>query len=1623
MKRLVPVVAALACSFSEGIASSQQSALLTVYGPAARRQGENPSAQIVWLSVSSLARDSLYLRLFDADCGGEWDGRRGSWNTETLYELYPAPADSLGGAKLIADSLDLQRLGRPIARLTVGQNAVYDGRWVAMAGFLPSRGRVVGGEMSFMLIVRATTNDDANRFDVAVSGSSVAEVAVPSAKLWVYGASFYVATEQGQSAEARVFAPPGTRVVSVATADASRARVRIETPRRSGMIVTAPATGALAATPVPVQSDEERGADWAVTVVWTGTDYGDVYLRATGDADAPLPMWLPIGIGRTNARPSASFTTVFLGDCRSVLFDADGSSDPDGDQLTYEWDFGDGETGSGVRVTHAFASAGSYTARLAVQDPTGRVNNRDVASERVTVNHVPSAQIAVPERGAVGESLAFDASASQDPDGRIVAYEWDFGDGSLAAGARVRHRYDRPGRYQVRLIVQDNSASICQTASAEASVTINAAPVAKVVAGDRGSSGETLTFDGSGSVDTDGHLTSYEWDYRDGTTGRGPVVRHAFREPGLYRVRLVVRDNSATSSAEAADSVAVRINARPIAVAGDDRHVAVGDAIVFDGRRSRDPDGEIVSYRWDFGDGTGAETARAEHSYPTPGTYRARLSVRDNSATTSDTASAALSVLVNAPPVARAGGAQTVSASTVTFDGSGSRDPDGRIVRYEWDFGDGGTASGERVSHVYALPGNYRVVLSVTDDSGTRTATTRDTTTATINEFPIADMGWWRNVVAPGERLTFDASRSVDPDGEITSYAWDFGDGTKATDVRVDHVWQHPGRYQVRLTVKDNSESPLAVDTEEHAIAVNAPPVAVVGGEGIVAPGSETILDGSRSYDPDGEIARYVWDFGDGSPSAQGERVRHTYAQPGIYVVKLEVTDDAQVSNSVARSSLQVRVNAPPIARVGEDRSVCGTTVAFDGRGSQDPDGGSLSFGWRFGDGTQGAGAAVNHTFPGPGQYVVTLVVTDDSQTMNSSDSAVVTVAINGPPVANAGEDLTICLGEPVIFDGEGSRDPERGPLRYMWDFGDGAIGDGAHPTHLYERPGTYQVVLTTADNSDLPCNADTDVMLVTVGAPPEADAGEDVTACAGEPVAFNATKSSSACRPITSYRWDFADGHVGGGATVSHAYAVAGTYPVTLTVSTDRHGHCDNTDTDVVTVTIQETPKAQFSVPLVASLGEETTFDGRSSEGRGAQIVGYAWEFGDGGQAYEAVARHTYQRPGDYAVRLRVTTDAGERCRTDLCQQTVRVNAPPTAKIGPVKRLAVNEPFPFDGSGSQDTDGKIVEYHWDFGDSAEATGVSPVHGYAQSGRYRVVLRVYDETGVARNWAVDSVAVQVNASPVPVIEPVAGACVGQAVSFSGARSTDADGRIERYLWHFGDGTTGEGGSISHQYRSPGPHEATLTVYDNSGAANAWSSQTIRVHVSEPPVADAGPERVVCPGATITLDGRNSRGVGGPIASFVWSFDGGRSDTGAVVRRRYDAAGRHRVVLTVRDASGLPCGVATDTTFVTVNAPPVARFDADTTVFVGGAHDEVVFDASRSSDPDGSYLHCRWDLGDGTVLEGIRVRHTYGRPGRYTVTLTVTDPSRTECSVSVARFTVNARTRDRSTASSDRRSGE
>ena len=261
--------------------------------------------------------------------------------------------------------------------------------------------------------------------------------------------------------------------------------------------------------------------------------------------------------------------------------------------------------------------------------------------------------------------------------------------------------------------------------------------------------------------------------------------------------------------------------------------------------------------------------------------------------------------LANLPPVANPQGSYSGTKNVrVDFDGSGSNDPDGTVVQYDWDFGDGVKAVnvGPIPSHTYTAAGNYVLSLTVTDDAGaTATATTMAFIVA-VRQSPIADPGGPYDATE-GVALTLDGGGSFDPDGgPILSYYWDFGDGNAATGAAPSHRYVSPGVYTVTLVVTDDEGFWSDAATTTAAIAAlqpNTPPVADPKGPYTGTTGQPVSFDGSASSDADGTIVAYEWDFGDGS-TGSGASPSHSYQAAGTYAVSLGVTDDAGLTSTAS---------------------------------------------------------------------------------------------------------------------------------------------------------------------------------------------------------------------------------------------------------------------------------------------------------------------------------------------------------------------------------------------------------------------------------------------------------------------------------------------------------------------------------------------------------------------------------------------------------------------------------------------------------------------------------------------------------------------------------------------------
>ena len=556
-------------------------------------------------------------------------------------------------------------------------------------------------------------------------------------------------------------------------------------------------------------------------------------------------------------------------------------------------------------------------------------------------NTPPFAYLSGPSMAHWGELLTFDGSASYDLDGDpIISYRWDFGDGTTSTGPVVEHTYSTPGNYTVTLIVSDETAD-----SAPATLLIdvtNAAPIAYINGPPTVHWRQSIWFDATMSTDPDWDpIVSYRWDLGDGTTSTEPMVGHRYAAPGSYTVTLVVSDGI-TESAPATLTVEVT-NTAPVADFYQPPPTHWGHSIVFDALMSTDPDWDpIVSYHWDFGDGTTSTEPMVEHTYAAPGSYTVTLVVSDAFA---DSAPVTRTVEVtNSAPVADFyQPLPTHWGHSVRFDGSLSSDPDwDPIVSSRWDFGDGTTSTEPVVDHVYSTPGSYTVTLVVSDafaDSAPVARTVEVTNSAPVADFYQPPPTHW------GQPVRFDSSLSSDPDWDpIVSARWDFGDGTTSTEPVVEHTYAAPGSYTVTLIISDAfADSAPVTRTVE---VTNETPVAGLSGPTTGFRGQPLTLNAGSSVDPNGDALTYYWDFGDGSTATTPTpTVSHTYEMLGNYTVGLYVSDG--FAQSAPISTVVAILNNPPVADAGATQTVNDrATVYLNGQGSYDPDGTIASFSW-----------------------------------------------------------------------------------------------------------------------------------------------------------------------------------------------------------------------------------------------------------------------------------------------------------------------------------------------------------------------------------------------------------------------------------------------------------------------------------------------------------------------------------------------------------------------------------------------------------------------------------------------------------------------------------------------------
>jgi len=364
--------------------------------------------------------------------------------------------------------------------------------------------------------------------------------------------------------------------------------------------------------------------------------------------------------------------------------------------------------------------AGQYWVEVSAYDYSEEIPSYDLLLEFGPFpSEPPVPQFAIYGEFFVGGYVYFEGGYSFDPDGYIVSYSWDLGDGSYANESWASHVYSYAGDFIVSLTVEDNDGL---TATAFGWITIspgNMPPVPiGIITPANPSVGETVTFDASMSYDPDGYIVNWFWYFGDGYYAYSQVATHAYTSTGTYYVELDVCDNYGTWR-YTSFNVTVRESepVPPVAViAYEPSQPLVGQLVVFDGTYSLDPDGSITDFIWQFGDGDVGFGAQVTHVYENYGTFVVSLTVIDDYGMSDETTT---TIKVVSMPTAefQYSPLMPIAGQVANFYAWGSSDQSG-IVEYLWSFGDGTFASGWQATHTFAAAGSYVVTLTVRNADG-----------------------------------------------------------------------------------------------------------------------------------------------------------------------------------------------------------------------------------------------------------------------------------------------------------------------------------------------------------------------------------------------------------------------------------------------------------------------------------------------------------------------------------------------------------------------------------------------------------------------------------------------------------------------------------------------------------------------------------------------------------------------------------------------------------------------------------------------------------------------------------------------------------------------------------------
>lgn len=1257
---------------------------------------------------------------------------------------------------------------------------------------------------------------------------------------------------------------------------------------------------------------------------------------------------------------TANFTAAVTSGCSPLVVNFQDQST--GNPASWFWDFGNGATATLQNPSTTYFTPGTYTVTLTVTSASG--SNTLTRTQYITVYGKPTVNFTVNDSTACFPHRAqFTDLSTPAPGTTNTQWLWDFGDGTQSTQQNPLHIYTNTGNYPVTLKVTNNQG--CYSVLTKQMYIIIAGGVTSDFTNTQPTTCRppfNISFTNNSSGP--GTLT-WLWDFGDGTTSTLQNPVYTYTTPGNYTVSLATTSSDGCSDTMRKVSVLTIQNINTTFNAPDS--ACINTSINFSNTATPVP----LSSNWIFGDGSTSMAINPVKSYAATGTYTVTL----YNTYTYCTDSVTRIIRINPRPVANFTSDVTSRCQpnlTVNF-----QDQSTNALSWQWDFGDGTQSTQQNPTHIYTNYGSFTVQLVVTNNFGCTDTIRRNNyiriARPVINFSNMPQNGCIPYSIAPiANIVTLDA---------VTSYLWNFGDGTTSTSPTPSHTYTNQGTYSITLTI---TTATGCTETYTHANAVRVGRRPIVNFSG--TPNPVCAFQPVQFTDLTNEADQWLWVFGDGTQSTQ-QNPLHEYSDTGKFNVILYATNNGCRDSLLIPNYITVK---PPIARFGYQ------TTCLDRRRFTFSDSsiGATSWLWDFGDGTTSTLQNPVHVFPSYATYNVTLTVNNDT----CSHSVTKPVAVINEAPDFVATPNPVCRNSTVNFNATSFN--RSNIVTYYWDVGSGTYSLSSFPStsNFYTASGYYTIGLITVDMYG--CR-DTTIKpnYVRINGPVAGFTATNTSGCKGLTTTFNDLSQNDGISNIVSWRWDFGDGVVQTftGPPFTHTYVNAGTYSVGLTV-TDAGG-CSDTRL-IPNLVIATDPRANFSSADTLSCPNSTVQFTNISN-----ALNYTsfWDFGNGQISALNSPGTTYPNSGLYSVKLRITDQYG--CSDSLTRTNYITVSQPVASFTVNDSISSCTPFEVQFNN---TSQYYISFLWNLSGGI-STQQNPVQFYNTPGTYPIQLMVTSpgnciDTAYGNIYVYDTIGSNVTYMPLNGCKPLSvdleafspgpmtytwdfgdgvlitntDTAVNHIYNFFGdfipkvimtdpsgciipvtgldtirikgatakfgldnrlfcdsglVRFTDSttfNDSLMGYQWDFGDGTTSTVQNPIHFYGTPGLYTVSLNVQTQNACVDTFRLNNVIKIVQSPLISIAG-DSVICVFDSILHTGRFDRSDTSAV-QWSWQFPNGKSSfVQYPVQQQYTTAGNFVVRATATNSTGC---ADTTTQNILVNPLPSVTMPSTLTMQVG-----------------------------------------------------------------------------------------